>query len=103
MIVKKIFFSKNERFLVLITENQAITVEVEKTQFKIIAQIDLPSVSYAENNPELNSPRSNFDSYQVSPRSDYESDKGLKIDSPREVTSQSDHDSEESDGEERII
>lgn len=49
MNVKKIFFSKNEKFIVLITENQAIVVEVETHAFSVVAQIDLPSVSYPEN------------------------------------------------------
>jgi len=42
MDVRKLFFSKNEKFVVLITVNQAIVIEVTDTSFDVIKTIELP-------------------------------------------------------------
>jgi hypothetical protein len=36
MDVKKLFFSKNEKFVVMITKNQAIVIEVTDATFDVI-------------------------------------------------------------------
>ena len=46
--VKKIFFSKNEQFLCLITENQAVVVQINNQSFEHKASVDLPISPPAE-------------------------------------------------------
>ena len=41
-MVKKIFFSKNERFIVMITTSQAIVIEITEENFEVFASINLP-------------------------------------------------------------
>ena len=42
--VKKIFFSKNEKYMVLITKTQAVVVMIHPGKFEVLTQIDLPEV-----------------------------------------------------------
>ena len=42
--VKKITFSKNEKFMVLITKTHAVVVAVMPGKFEVVAQLELPKV-----------------------------------------------------------
>ena len=42
--IKKISFSKNERFMVLITKTHAVVVAVMPGKFEVVAQLELPKV-----------------------------------------------------------
>ena len=41
MDVRKLFFSKNEKFIVMITQNQAIVIEVTDASFDVVQTIEL--------------------------------------------------------------
>ena len=42
--IKKIFFSKNEKFMVLITKTHAVVIAVMPGKFEVVAQLELPKV-----------------------------------------------------------
>jgi hypothetical protein len=48
--IKKIFFSSNEKFCVLITNDKAFVVRIEEQKFSFVAQIKLPGLEEHEEN-----------------------------------------------------
>ena len=58
--VKKIFFSLNEKFCVLITENVAVVLQICYNSFKVLGQIILPNCvkkKMKEDDVKLQSPK----------------------------------------------
>lgn len=59
--VKKIFFSNNERFCVIITSNVATVLRVDIDRFEAVSQVRLPSKDFTpgfqDDNEQINSGR----------------------------------------------
>jgi hypothetical protein len=79
MEVKKIYFSKNEKYIVMITGNQMIVLEVTDHSFEVKNQIYLPHDKVDESQVEVDSMDTDSDLNQSFNSSDFEKEKDEEL------------------------